>query len=196
MDLGSHETQGTHDTPVHTRAVATFNRACEAEIDDFDVVHFVEEDVLALQVSVRETLSVDVVNRLDQLLRVVTHNALIEGARVGYVVEELTTVDKLADDVGDLDLLAILFLPDGVLVEFVILDDVLVVEGLHRLNLVLQQLEGPLAELWVIQTEDFDGKFLALRVGAKFDFGAEAGAKGAAESVLSNCGGHFSLFLC
>jgi hypothetical protein len=40
-------------------------------------------------------------------------------------------VDQLAHDVGNGDLFSILLVPDGVLVEFEVFDDVLVVERLH-----------------------------------------------------------------
>lgn len=85
-----------------------------------------------------ETLGVDIVDGLDQLLGVVAHDALLERPRVRHVVEELATVDQLADDVGDGDLISILLVPDGVLVELEVFDDVLVVERLNRLHLVAQ----------------------------------------------------------
>ena len=82
--------------------------------------------------------SVDVMNGLNELLGVVAHDALLERPRVRHVVEELATVDQLADYVGDGDLISILLVPDGVLVELEVFDDVLVVERLHRLHLVAQ----------------------------------------------------------
>ena len=71
--------------------------------------------------------SVDVMDGLNELLGVVAHDALIEGSRVSDIVEELATVDKLADDVGDLDFLSSLLVPDGILIELEILHDVTVV---------------------------------------------------------------------
>ena len=71
--------------------------------------------------------SVDVMDGLNELLGVVADDALIEGSRVSDIVEELTTVDKLADDVGDLDFLSSLLVPDGILIELEILHDVTVV---------------------------------------------------------------------
>ena len=85
-----------------------------------------------------ETLGVDIVDGLDQLLGVVAHDALLERPRVRHVVKELATVDQLADDVSDGDLISILLVPDGVLVELEVFDDVLVVERLNRLHLVAQ----------------------------------------------------------
>ena len=86
----------------------------------------------------RETLGVNVVDRLDQLLGVVPDDALLEGARVGHVVEKLATVDQLADDVGDLDLLTIFLVPDGILIELVVLDHMLMIQRLHALHLILE----------------------------------------------------------
>ena len=85
-----------------------------------------------------ETLCVDVVNGLDELLGVVAHNSLVEGARVGDVVEQLTAMDKLANDVSNLDLSATLFVPDSILVKLEIFHDMLVVEGLNRLYFISQ----------------------------------------------------------
>ena len=85
-----------------------------------------------------ESLCVDVVNGLDELLGVVAHNSLVEGARVGDVVEQLTAMDKLANDVGNLDLSATLFVPDSILVKLEIFHDMLVVEGLNRLYFISQ----------------------------------------------------------
>lgn len=85
-----------------------------------------------------ETLCVDVVNGLDELLGVVAHNSLVEGAGVGDVVEQLTAMDKLANDVGNLDLSATLFVPDSILVKLEIFHDMLVVEGLNRLYFISQ----------------------------------------------------------
>ena len=64
---------------------------------------------------------------LNELLGVVAHDALIERTRVSDIVEELAAMDKLTDDVGDLDFLSCLLVPDGILIELEILHDVTVV---------------------------------------------------------------------
>ena len=137
-----------------------------------------------------ETLGMDVVNRLDQLLGIVSDDALLEGARIRNVIEKLTPMHQLTDNVGDLNLLAIFLVPHGVLIELIVLYNVLVVECLHTLNLVPQQLERSLIELWVVQSEYLHCELLALRVCAQFHLGAEATAKSTAESVLSNGRSH------
>ena len=106
-------------------------------------------------------------------------------------------MNQLAHDVGDSDLLSIFLVPDRVLVEFKVLDYVLVVQRLHRLHLIAKQLEGTLVKLWVVQTENLDGELLALLVGAELDLGTEAAAKSASKCVLSHSRCHIcrSLFL-
>ena len=195
MDLGSHEAKRTYVGAVHTVAGAAFNGACESEIDDFDIVELVEKDVFALHISVSEALSVDVVNGLDELLSVVTHDGLIEGARVSNVVEKLATWHKLLNDVGNIDLLAILLLHDGVFVKLEVFDHVFVLEVLYRVDLVLQELESSLAEVGVVEAEDFQGELAAVLSRAKFDFGAEAGAKCFAEGVPCKSCCHLVLFV-
>ena len=134
--------------------------------------------------------SVDVVDGLNELLGVVAHDALIEGSRVSDIVEELATMDKLADDVGDLDFLSSLLVPDGILIELEILHDVTVVQGLHGLNLVAEKLEGTLVEFWVVESEDLDGVLGAICDSGEFNLGAEARTEGSTKSIVSNVSGH------
>lgn len=77
-----------------------------------------------------KTAGVDVVHSLDELLGVVTDDLLVEWTRVSHVVKKLSTMNQLANNVSDLDLFTIFLVPDGVLVEFKIFDNVLVVESL------------------------------------------------------------------
>ena len=186
VDLGSHEAQRSDNASVHAVTGTALNRAGEAEIDHLDVVQFVEEDILALEVTVRETLGVNVVNRLNQLLSIVAHDALLEGARVRHIVEKLTSVHQLTHNVSHLDLLAIFLVPNGILIELVVLHHMLMVQRLHTLHLVFQQLESPLIEFWIVQSENLDSELLTLGVSAKFNFGAKAATEGAAERVLSD----------
>ena len=59
-NLWCHVSRSTDDRFVGTRSITSFKRACKAEIDDLDIVHLVEEDVLWLEISVSEALRVDV----------------------------------------------------------------------------------------------------------------------------------------
>ena len=58
-----------------------------------------------------EALGVDVVQSLQHLLEVVAADALAERARIGHVVEELTSQDWLLRNVRHWDLVATLFVP-------------------------------------------------------------------------------------
>ena len=87
QDLGSHVAWGTDARSVRTRAITALQGACEAKVDDFNVIELVEEDVLWLQVSVREALRVDIVDSLEDLLEVVSADSSREGTGVSDVVE-------------------------------------------------------------------------------------------------------------
>ena len=174
VNLRSHEAERADVGSVHAGVFAAFDGASKTKVDDFDVVHFVEQDILALHVTVSEPFRVDVVDCLDQLLGVVANHGLLEGARVGYVVEKLATGDQLLDNVGHWHLLSRLLGHNRVLIEFEVLDDVFVFEGLHRVDLVLEQLEGALTEIGIVQAEDLDCVLVAILGRAELDLGAEA----------------------
>lgn len=137
-DLWGHVARGADDRAVGARAIAALKWAGEAEVDNLDVVHFVEQDVLGLEISVREALGVDVVHTLEDLLEVVLADGLREGSRVGDVVEQLAALNLLLGDVGYFDLLAILLVHDGMLLELEVPHDVLVRQLVGRLNLFLE----------------------------------------------------------
>ena len=128
----------------------------------------------------------DIMDGLNELFGVVAHDTFIEGARVSYIVEELATVDKLADDVCDLNFLAALLMPDGTLIELEILHDMTVVQSLNGLHLVAEKLEGTLVEFWVVEAEDFDGVLGAIRDSGEFNLGAEARAEGSSKCIVSD----------
>jgi hypothetical protein len=100
-DLRSHVTWGTDHGLVGAGTITSLKRASKAEIDNFDVIHFVEEDVFRFKIAMREALGVDVVDAHEHLLEVVFANCLVEGARVCDVIKELTARDHLLSDVGD-----------------------------------------------------------------------------------------------
>jgi len=79
-NLGGHVALSANDGAVSARAVTSLKRAGKAEIDNFDVVVLVKEDVLRLEVSVREASRVDVVDTLEHLLEEVLALLLLEGA--------------------------------------------------------------------------------------------------------------------
>ena len=129
----------------------------------------------------REALGVDVVDTLEHLLEEVTADGLSEGARVGNVVEKLTSWDHFLSDVGNLDLLSTLLVPNCVLLEFKVFDDVLVVELGGGIDLLLQELEGLVIEVRVVQAEDFQGVLRAILGSSELNLGGEAGSESLAE---------------
>lgn len=194
MDLGGHEAKRADDGAVHSITSSAFDGAGEAEIDNLDIVELVKQDIFAFEVSVGESLCVDVMHRLNELLGVVSDDSLVEGARVGDIVKQLATVDKFTDNVGYLDLITALFVPHGILVKLEILHNVLVIQSLNRLDLVSQQLESSGVEIWVIKSEDLNGIFSTILSGTKLDLGAESRAKCSSNSVSSKCRSHLLFY--
>ena len=190
-NLWGHVTWGTNDRSVSSGAIATLKRASEAEIDDLNVIHLVEKDVLWLEISVGEALGVDVVNTLKHLLEEVLADLLAEGARVGDVVEELTASDHLLSDVGYLNLLSTRLGHSGAFLKFEVLDHVLMVKLRGGINLLLEKLEGTLVKLWVIEAEDLEGILSTVLGGSELDLGRETGAKSSSESESVKCCGHY-----
>ena len=124
----------------------------------------------------------DVVNTLEHLLEIELADVLLERTRVGNVIEEFTSRDHLLSDVGDLDFLAATFDHCGVFLELEVFDDMSVIELGCGVNLLLEQLEGALVELWVIEAEDLEGVLGAVLRRAELDLGREARTKSSSES--------------
>jgi len=143
---------------------------------------------------VGKAASVDVMDGLNELFGVVAHDALIKGSRVCNIIEELATVDKLTDNVGDLNFLSALLVPDGIFIELEILHDVTVVQGLHGLHLIAEKLESALVEFWVIESEDFDGVLGAIGDSGEFNLGAEARSEGSSKCIVSDVSCHVLSF--
>ena len=129
-----------------------------------------------------EALGVDVVQSLQHLLEVVAADALAECARIGHVVEELTSQDWLLCNVCHWDLVATLFTPSRFLFELVVFHDVLMVELLGGLDFLLEEIHGFLAINWVSQVEDLERVFCIVCIAGKLHLGAEARAQCLADS--------------
>lgn len=87
MDFGGHESKRADDTAVDSGAVTTLNWTSEAKVDNLDIIVLIEQYVLAFEITMRETTGVDIVDSLDELLGIVSGNALTEGPRVRDEVE-------------------------------------------------------------------------------------------------------------
>ena len=141
-------------------AITSFKLAGEAEIDQLDVVVLVEEDVLRLEVAVREALGVDVQEAEEELATVELDDRLREGAVIHDVVEELTTFNKLLDNICNTLLLSVFVDQNGLLFEFHISDDVLMVQGCRGVDLLFQESECAFVELGALQVENLNRELL------------------------------------
>jgi len=87
---------------------------------------------------VGESLGVEVVKAKQHLLEVVSADFLRECASVCHIVEELTTEHRLLSDVSHWNLFSALLVPGGLFLEFVVFDDIVVVEFLGGFDLLLE----------------------------------------------------------
>jgi hypothetical protein len=76
----------------------------------------------------------------EHLLEIVTADWLTEGASVCNVVEELASQDWLLSNVSNRLLFSALLVPNGILLELVVLHNVFVIELLSGLNFLLEQI--------------------------------------------------------
>ena len=71
----------------------------QTEVNELDVVVAVEEDVLGLDVSVRDALLVQVGNAFDELVKEVTSFGFLQSSVIDDVVVELSAVCVLGNEV-------------------------------------------------------------------------------------------------
>ena len=141
-------------------AVTSFKFAGEAEINQLDVVVFVEEDVLRLEVPVREALGVDVQEAEEELACIELDDGLREGTVIHDVVEEFTTFNKLLDNISNALLSSVFVDQNGLLFELHISDDVLMVQGCRGIDLLFQESECAFVELGAFQVENLNRELL------------------------------------
>ena len=104
LQLRRHILHCSNKSIAEAHARLALDRASEAEICDFDVVVLIEEDVLKLEVAVRDAPAVHVADTLDHLLCVVLHDGKRKATFSDKVVEELALGQKLRGDIANIDL--------------------------------------------------------------------------------------------
>jgi len=114
VNLGCHVAHGTYEGLRFEAALARpINGVSKAEIGELQVVVFVEQKVLWLQIPVNNSLAVDVVNCLDELLGVELHSVGLEGARLLNHIEDAAMGCQLGHQTADFGLQAPGFAPSG-----------------------------------------------------------------------------------
>ena len=111
-NLWCHVSWGTNYRPAETGSISSFKWACESKIDKFHIEILIEKNVLRLQISMGETLRVEVVKTKEHLLEIVSADLFGEWTSVCDVVKELSTKDWLLSDVSDWDLVSAFLILD------------------------------------------------------------------------------------
>ena len=116
----------------------------------------------------------DVVDALEHLFEEVSADVFLEGARVGDIVEELTALDHLLSNVGDIDGATVALDPLSLLLEFKVFDDMSVLQLGGGIDLFLEQLEGFVVEVGVVEAEDLESILGTVLGSGVLDLGGEA----------------------
>ena len=87
QELGSHETWRPNVCCVEALAVLPSQRAYKTEVDELDIEVFRQQDILGLDVSVREPLAVQIVDALQDLSEVVPGEVRAERSFLGNIRE-------------------------------------------------------------------------------------------------------------
>jgi len=104
VDLRRHVVMRAKPGVQETGSVSACHRASEPEVRNLEVEVLIQEEILRLQVSVRNARSVAVVEAVQRLLEVVTGNGLFERSRVSDEVEHLAVAGDAEHDEVDLPL--------------------------------------------------------------------------------------------
>ena len=111
-NLWCHVSWSTNHRPAETGSVPSFKWACESKIDKFHVEILIEKNIFGLQISVGESLGVEIVETKEHLLEVVSADLFAEWTSVCDVVKELTTKDRFLSDVSDWDFVSAFLILD------------------------------------------------------------------------------------
>lgn len=161
-DLWSHIAFSSQLGPEDASAVLALEEGGEAEVSDLEDEEVREQQILRLDVSVRISLLMHVMEAVHHLVEVGPGNLFRELASLCHEVEELTSSNELKHDgetaVGGF----ILILIGGVLSDTDQFDQVLMVELLHDAQLMLEGVEGGSFLLVFL-----DGDGVALFIGSQ-----------------------------
>ena len=177
MHLWRHVSRSALVASGKTRVFMARGLDCEAEVDDFQLSVLIEHEIFGLEIAMGDAVAVHVEYSLEELLEVVAAGRLIECTSVGDVIEELTAIDFLLNDVGN----RLVSLPSLLKLRFLstsmVADHVFVLELLGVLELHFHILDCLSARAWISSIEHFDSDFLAIRCSGSVNLGGEAFAK-------------------
>jgi len=111
-NLWCHVSWSTNHRSTETGSISSFKRACESKIDKFHIEILIEKNIFGLQISVGESLGVEIVKAKQHLFEVVPANLFCEWTSVCDIVKKLTSKNWLLSDVSDWDLVSAFLILD------------------------------------------------------------------------------------
>ena len=94
MNFGSHIRFCPKLCLQSARSILSFDRSCETEVSYFKVEGGIEEHILWLQISMSQSLIVNIFETVEELSEIKSAYLLIELASRGHIVKQFTTCGK------------------------------------------------------------------------------------------------------
>lgn len=142
----------------------------ETKIGESDVEFVIKHDVLRLEVTMGNTLSVHKMHHLEHLLEVVAASWLIKWLK-SNIVKELTTSDELKSNIGYWNFSSVGLNPLRILFEFIKANHVGVITRFVDIDLVFECLHGFGGILRIRLVKDLESYTLTVRILSKFHLG-------------------------
>lgn len=108
VDLRSHVVWSTQLGVKEFGSISSVNWGSKSKVRNLDIV-LTDQDILGLQISVGNTIEVAVIKTTEELLEIESSDSFREFTTLGNVVEQLTAVGDLKNDVVDGLLFAVCF---------------------------------------------------------------------------------------
>ena len=138
----------------------------------------------------REALTVQIVDALEDLAEVVAGQALAEGAFLCNVREHFSAIDELLSDKGHFLNFSARLVPSGSLHELIVFHEVFVLNLLDNPDFFPQLLNECLLLLNLAHIDEFDRVATALVILRCFDLGAETKSERLPQHVSIYCRCH------
>ena len=149
QDLRCHVSFSALEGSLEAVTLCSLERSCEPKVDNFAIEVVIQDNVLRLQISVTEAIHVHEADASEDLLEEIAALGLCENTGVIDVREELSSHDGLLGDVSHPLCSAICLDVLGLLLPFVVPDDILVLKIDRCTNFLIDEFQELLIISWV-----------------------------------------------
>ena len=94
VNFRSHVALSTKLSPAETRTITSLDGGSKTKVSNFEIELFVVQEIFRFQISMSNTIVMDIVQTINQLSEIEAADSLIESSTGGNVIKELTTSGK------------------------------------------------------------------------------------------------------